>query len=297
MGVYDLSGTEISEVFNSSNIGLESAYDINGENVLQHLPENKYTNYTKERLWQGVGDSHAQGFDIYDDKVFWAMKSGNAEVECTCFVYNLSDGSQALESQPITINAGHGNNLSFSMPFLYASNAYNTKCYVNRMASDYTATLEKTLILTDGAGDCDACIDETDNTILWSIGHNGTTGPYNISQWDLTDLTEVSSGLYLPKLLHTVKSPLPDNTHYFQGCKFHDGLFWYGNGYPGIPALIIGINPFSGRIIYRINMDTTNEIEGIAWVEDETSYGGYALYVGFAGVTMRKVTFLEPESE
>lgn len=303
MSAYNISGVQVGALYNIEASILLMAYNIEGNEIFSGGPSPQpivdYTNYSYSQKWASKGVSATQGFDIYDDKVFWVSKSGNASIPANCYVWNLSDGSQAYESAYITIQSGHGNNLCFAFPKLYATSAYPpSSCYINNVSSDLkTFTLDKTLSFNDGSNDCDACIDESDASILWTLGHTATSSdtsaPYYISKWDLSHLTDNGDGTYTPELISTVSTPQPANSYYFQGCKFHDGILWYANGYSGSStgAYVFGVNPSTGEVLYTINCETTAEPEGVAWYPDTDAVGGFALYVGFAGMMLRKYTF------
>lgn len=298
MSIYDGNGIAITNAYAIDGHDISTAYDITGEVIFRESePIVDYTNYAYVQKWASKGISSTQGFDIYDGKVFWISKSGNSTIPANCYVWNLSDGSQALETQPITVYSGHGNNLSFDFPKLYATSAYTPHVYVNSVTNDFEFSLLKTLYITDGCIDCDACIDEYDKSILWTLGHtansSNTSAPYIISKWNLNNLTDNGDGTYTPQLIQSVNTPQPANSFYFQGCHFHDGLLWYANGYNGAStgAYVFGVNPNTGEVEYTINCNTTAEPEGVCFYPDANAVGGYALYVGFAGMMLRKYTF------
>lgn len=296
MAIYDYESNQLNSAFDIDGEALTNAYDVEGNVVFNGgMPD--YSNYSYTQKWASKGISNTQGFDIYDDKVFWVSKSGNASIPANCYVWNLSDGSQALDTAYITVYSGHGNNLSFDFPTLYATSAYTPSAYVNTMTDEFVATLTRTLVFDDGCTDCDACIDETDKTILWTLGHTAsssdTSAPFYISKWDLTDLTDNGDSTYTPTCLQTVEVAQPSNSYFFQGCRFHDGLLWFANGYSGSStnAYVFAVNPTTGEYVYTINCNTMTEPEGVAWVSDASVVGGYALYVGFQGMMLRKYTF------
>lgn len=297
MSVYNKDGAALNTIYAENGSTLYTAYDVNGLMVYSGSSDPDYTDYSYTQKWSSKSISNTQGFAIYDGKVFWISKSGNSTVPANCYVWNLSDGTQALDDAYITVYSGHGNNLSFAFPLLYCTTAYQpSNCYVNTMSNDFTsATLTKTLVFDDSSVSCDACIDETDSDILWTLGHTGTTtsDPFVISKWDLTDLTDNGNGTYTPAMLQTVETAQPANSIYFQGCAFHDGILWYANGYSGsgTGAYVFGVNPNTGAVLYTINCNTTAEPEGVAWVADSEAIGGYAMYVGFQGMALRKYTF------
>lgn len=295
-GIFDKNGNALNAVYNKSGSELNWAYDKSGDAI--YTPRPDYTSYSYVQKWASKGMSSAQGFDIYDGKVFWIRKSGDDTIPANCYVWNLSDGSQALSSAYISLYTGHGNNLSFDYPKVYATPAYPpSRIYINTLANDYTATLTKTLVLNNGYKDCDACIDEDDNTILWTLEHTAPsadkTAPFSVGKWDLTDLTDNGDGTYTPACLQSVDTPQPANSYYFQGCRMHDGVLWYanGNGDSGVGAYVFGVDPDTGVLLYTIDCNTGAEPEGVAWVKDANVVGGYALYVGFQGMALRKYIF------
>lgn len=293
-------------IYKSNGLPLTSAHELDGDSVIAvydaegtivFSPSVNYKDYSFTQKWASKGISSTQGFDVYDGKVFWVSKSGNSSADSNCYVWNLSDGSQALDTPYITIYSWHGNNLCFNFPELYASSAYTPNCYINTLSDDFTtATLTKTLALNDGSIDCDACLDESDKTILWTLGHTANSSnpnaPFYISKWDLEHLTDNGNGTYTPQLLQKVELPQPV-CFYFQGCKMHDGLIWFASGYAGssTQAYVYAVNPNIGSYVYTIDCETTSEPEGVAWVSDNSVAGGYALYVGFAGMALRKYIF------
>lgn len=290
MGIYDVGGASIHEPYNASEERLSSAYDVDGNVIWASGVDYTSYSWTQQFANKGIG---VQGFDIYDDKVFWAAPTGNNQV-AALYVLRLSDGEQIAKTTAVTY---HGNNIDLMhYPEMYASSAYSpSRIYVSEMQSDYTSSLIDTLIINDGSIDCDACLDPDNNTILWTLGHTADssdlTAPYYISKWDLSDLTDNGDGTHTPARLQTVSTPQPANSFFFQGCKIHDGILWYANGTTKKPAYVYGVDPNTGALLYTINLQTNTEPEGLAWYPDDNAYGGYALYVGFRLMGLRKYTF------
>lgn len=296
MSIYNKNGILIGSVFSVVGEELNCAYDVSGNCVFSdERPD--YSNYSYITKWASKGISNTQGFSIYDNKIFWVSKSGNNTIPANCYVWNLSDGSQAFDTAYVMIQSGHGNNLSFNFPYLYADTGYNPPvAYVNSVSNDLkTFTLIKTLIFdADGSVSMDGCIDETDSDIFWTVGHEGDPATdFIISKWNLSNLT-ADGDYYAPELLQSVTTPIQES-YYRQGCAFHDEILWYASGYSGAStgAYVYGVDPDTGNILYTIDCETTAEPEGVAWYPDAEAAGGYALYVGFAGMALRKYTFAE----
>lgn len=291
MAIYNKGGSVLTDAYSVNGNELNNVYDINGDLVFDKGGVD-YTNYSFTQKWVSKGITPAQGFDIYDDKVFWVQKSGDATIPSNCYVWNLSDGTQALSSQYVTIYSGHGNNVAFAYPNVYCSPAYPpSRAYVNTVSADFmTFTLDKTLVFDDGSTDCDVCLDETDNTIVWTLGHTNDhtdlSAPFYISKWDLDDLTDNGDDTYTPNMLNTVSTPQPSSSYYFQGCRMHDGLLWYTSGDGTQRAYVFAANPNTGAVEYTIDLETNTEPEGLAWI-------GNTLYVGFQGMMLREYTFAQ----
>lgn len=302
MPAYDISGEPAVVMYDIHGNVVTKGYNMFGDPVASSAAD--YTTYTFENQWGSKGMLYTQGFAIRDDKVYWVSQRADTEDPITCYVFNLSDGSQALETEYISIYGGHGNNLEFDGDTLYVSSAYTyPRVYVNDMTDDQ-ASLEMVLILDDGSIDNDVCLDENDKSIMWSIGHSdrvaNRNAPFIISKWNLNNLID-NGDTYSPELLQSVYSSQPDSP-YFQGIKMHDGLLWYSSGYNGddSQAYIYAIDPDTGARVYTIDCETTTEPEGIEWYPDPYAHGGYALYVGFQRMVLRKYTFGprdEPESD
>lgn len=294
MAIYSKNGTPLNAVYGKSGNPLDTAYDADGNLIYRKGVD--YTKYSYTEKWGSKGIAHTQGFDILDGKVFWVSKSGDSTVPADCYVWDFGTGAQALSTPYVTVYSGHGNNVAFADGKVYFAPAYTpSRVYENTFTSDFVFTLGKTLLLNDGTTACDACLDENDPNILWSIGHTGSVSsglPDKISKWDLNSLTDNGDGTFSPLLLQSVDTPMPSQ-YYLQGSRMHDGILWYTSGYAGTSteAYIYGVNPNTGEVLYSIDCETTAEPEGLVWYPDESADGGYALYVGFQYMKLRKYVF------
>ena len=294
MSVYNIDGNNLSTLYNKNGQSIMSAYNVDGNVVFPG--EVDYTNYSYVTQWASKGISPAQGFDIYDDKVFWINKEGNSSASAKMYVFNLSDGSQALDTAYVTADTWHGNSIAIDYPLMYASAAYlPSEVFVNTFAQDYSATMSYKLIIDDNSRNCDVCLDPDDNNIMWTLGHSADSSnlsaPFIISKWDLSDLTDNGDGTYTPNLLQTVTTPQPSTSFYFQECRIHDGIMWYCSGNGSGPSYVYGVSPTTGERLYTIDLQTSTEPEGLVFYPDSNAPGGFALYVGFQGMALRKYTF------
>lgn len=290
MPIYDVLGNSVSSFYDKSSTKKGKAYDKDGIVVYESPVD--YSSYKWTSQWGGKGISVPQGLDIYDEKVFWIRASGNTKT-AQMYIFDLSSGTQL---NIVNADTYHGNSISIRYPLLYAGSAYNpSRIYVNRMSADYSAELEYTLLITDGTRDCNVCIGPEDDDVVWTLGHTADSSdlsaPFYISKWSLVNMTNNGDGTYTPELIHTTPTPQPSNSFYFQDSKIHDGLLWYASGNGSSRAYIYGVNPINGDVEHTIDLETINEPEGIAFYPDENAYGGYALYVGFTGMSLRKYVF------
>lgn len=307
MGIYNVSGASLGLAYDIDSSELATAYDYEGSVVYSKSPAiPDYDSYSYTQKWASKGISNAQGFDIYDGKVFWVSKSGNSPVDNKMYVFNLSNGSSAVQGEYITAYGGHGNNVTFSKEFLaqgdnyplvVMSTAYDYLVYLNRISNSFVATLEKTYTIPSipniTNGGLDICYGETDDVAYTATVFGSNSDPQLgthicIAKWDMTDLTENQDGSFTPAFISSVNC----DWHYWkQGIKYHDGLIWLASGYPGYNAYVYAIDPNTGETKHIIDCETTTEIEGAVWYPDAQAVGGYALYVGFSGMMLRKYTF------
>lgn len=306
MAIYDYESNQLNSAFDIDGNTLTNAFDVDGDLVFNGgMPD--YSNYSFTQKWASKGISSTQGFDIYDGKIFWVAKSGNASVDNAMYVFNLSDGSNALNTSYMTAYGGHANNVTFSdqfydeedvYPLVLMSTAYSdSPAYLNRISNEYVATLQVQykfpVVENIINGGFDVCYGET-NDVAYTASVFGSNSDASlgthicIAKWDMTDLTDNGDGTYTPAFISSVNC----DWHYWkQGIKYHDGLIWLSSGYPNYRAYVYAIDPSTGQTMYTIDCNTTTEIEGAVFYPDAEAVGGYALYVGFQGMMLRKYTF------
>lgn len=303
--IYDINGNLITTPYGLDGVALSQAYDINGS-IVHSTGELRpdYNKYSYTQVWATKGKSPAQGFDILNDKVYWALKSGNTTPDTALYIFNL-DGTSAVSGESVTVYGGHANNVTFShqytdednLPLVLMSTAYDNPVYLNRIDNDNNAAIIRkyTIPMIDGIVNkgFDMCYGDTDDTAYTAsvFGSNGdaSLGTHIcIAKWDMANLTVNDDGTYTPSFVSSAETAW----HYWkQGIKYHDGLIWLASGYPNYNAYVYGIDPASGETIATINCNTTTEIEGAVWYPDASAIGGYALYVGFQGMSLRKYVF------
>lgn len=310
MAVYDASGATLGAVYNANGNALSAAYDAAGEVIYRAgAPQPNYDSYSRTIQWPKKSISFAQGFDIYDDKIFWVKKSGNGTVNNAMYIFSLN-GEYALgeETPYITAYGGHGNNVTFStefyddndnIPLVLMSTAYSdSPAYLNRITNGYTAEIIKKykmpLIEDVINGAFDICYGETADICYTASVFGANDDPelgthIGLAKWDMTDLTENEDGTFTPAFIASARA---DWHSWKQGIKYHDGLLWLASApISGAKAYVYALDPNTGQTIHTIDTGNKSEIEGAVWYPDESAVGGYALYVGFQGMEMWKFTF------
>lgn len=310
MAIYDANGAALGAAFDAPGNALSTAYDAVGNVIYQAgPPKPDYDSYSYTVQWPTKDISFAQGFDIYDGKVFWVRKSGNNTVNNAMYIFTL-DGNYALgeETPYITAYGGHGNNVTFStefyaegdtVPLVLMSTAYSdSPAYLNRITNDYTAEIVRMykmpLIEDVINGGFDICYGETADICYTASVFGSNDDPQlgthiGLAKWDMTDLTENEDGTFTPMLISSSRAEWHS---WKQSIKYHDGLLWLASApISGAKAYVYAFDPNTGQTVHAINTGSGSEIEGAVWYPDENAVGGYALYVGFQRMVMWKFTF------
>lgn len=297
MAIYDKSGNALTTCYDKNGSALAYAYDVNGDAVFVSGETIDYDSHTIES-YLSLNVANTQGFDIFDNVLF--QFRGGTTVANVMNTYDVETGS-AL-STGVSIDSEHGNTASFSdefydvsdrFPLLYVSNnadSANTSASINRVTTS-SATLIKTLVfpIADTGYYAHPCYD-FDNDLAYVLGYtensnqdsDGGVNKTIVTIWDLSDLTDNGDGTYTPTLLSSYQI---DFIYVIQGQQFHDGMMWLASGYINHAGYIYALEPTTGAMLHTIDLNTTTEVEGLAWVDN------YHMVVGFQGGTYKMVTF------
>lgn len=307
MSLYDVNGNALQGAFDLSGNSLQIAYDINGNPIggINPIPLD-YSSYTTTDLFTYAGNGF-NGFDVYDGIIFQIMANDKL------YLFDLSDGS-AIKTA-MTIKSDHGDSASFSgeryqpsdaYPLLYVTSDTNpAKVYVNRITENAT-TLVKTLSFPlDKAGYYAAAAYDYVHRTLYMVGYmqqnyqtdDGGNNKTIVSKWDMTNLTQNQDGSYTPAF---VTRYFRDFIYVMQGQQFFDGYIWIASGYNnGGNQYVYAMNPTDGTIEHTITLDDHIEVEGLAWVYDE-SENKYWMLIGqqngSAGINYSRIEFASLES-
>lgn len=315
MSIYDKESNILTDAFDVVGDSINYAYDINSNVVFTKEHHTDYSNYSYSQIWRtDAFTSSGQSFEILGNYVYWFKGTNNGQGDL--YIVNLSDGTTVLHTTDIV--GGHANNACFggkyadsdSFPLLYVGGASATMMtYVNRITqfdgTNFDSELIRTLVypVEVTGGRIDATISQDDPNVIITAGYNydeysasDVYAQFNICWWDLADLTDNGDNTYTPSLIKSIVTDAvyvnlrtSDNqVGVKQSLKDHDGYIWIATGYNSVAGYIYGFNPTSGEQEQYINLNTTSEVEGIKFLDEN---GAWVMYVGFMGGQMRRYTF------
>lgn len=301
MGIYDIDGTALNVAYDTQGSRLQSVYDISG-NIIHLSKPLDYTNYTTTDLYKYVANNF-NGFDVHNGVIAQLMANNKL------YLFDIDDGSAIATGLAIT--SAHGDSASFSneyysegddFPLLYCTaDTTPAVIYINRISSS-SATLIKTLKFSSVAGYYGAGAYDFRNGICYVVAYkensytsdNGGTNKTLVTVWNLNVLNDNGDGTYMPGYISSFECPF---IYVMQGLQFFDGYIWIASGYNNSGnQYIYALNPVTHEIDHTILLDDRIEIEGLAWVYDETE-NKYWMLVGqqngSAGINYSRIDFAE----
>lgn len=305
MAIYDYQGNEIQSFYNVTGSQASEMYDVYGNPLSGGALPLDYDSYTITDLFTYVANGF-NGLDVYDGIIFQLMANDKL------YMFDLSDGS-AIKTA-MTIKSDHGDSASFSnekyqasdpYPLLYVTSDTNpANVYVNRITAN-SATLIKTLSFPlDKAGYYAAAAYDEKNNIMYMVGYlqqnyqtdDGGNNKTVVSKWDMSNLSQNQDGSFTPAF---VTRYFRDFIFVMQGQQFFDGYIWIASGHNnGGNQYVYAMNPTTGVIEHTILLDDHIEVEGLAWVYDE-SENKYWMLVGqqngSAGINYSRIDFATKE--
>lgn len=302
MSVYNIDGIEVGNTFNVLGNGTSEVYDIDGNLLsgITPLPLD-YSSYSTTDLFTYVANGF-DGFDVYDGIIAQLMANDKL------YLFDLETHT-ALKTA-VSISSGHGASASFSteryqtsdaMPLLYVSTDANPSTVtINRITENGTMLIRTLKFPTDKSGYYAGHAYDKANNIMYMVGYmqnsyvssDSGNNQVIVSKWDMTELTPDGSGNYTPIF---VSRYFRDFIYVMQGKQFFDGYIWIASGYnDGGMQYIYALNPANGTIEHTITLDDRVEVEGLAWVYDETE-NKYWLLIGqqngASGINYSRIDF------
>lgn len=286
MAVYNTNGSQLNAVYSTNGISLNAAFNTNGVQIFSS-GEQGDVDYSSYSVSEFSSVSCAQGFAIYNGLIFNTTGDGK------CKIIDVATNTLL---QTVNITTGHGNSASFgeflndgdAFPLLYVSKDQGTPCevyiyHITRAGNSFTFELVRTLRwnVSDVGYYANASLDN-ENSIVYMYGYsednwrtdNGGSNVMILTAWDLSDLTEISAGVYTPQFIKKITTNYFVYAHF--GQTFHDGKVWSGTpdvGYADPKAY--GINVDTGTIEDIIHLPTNGEAEGICFLNDFNAVVGY----------------------
>lgn len=299
MSVYNVDGIETNTAYDLQGDSLLTVYDFNGNEI--HLAQPlDYSNYTTTDLYTYAANNF-NGFDTHGNVIAQLMANNKL------YLFGLADGSAIATA--LTITSNHGDSATFSneyysesdeFPLLYCTaDTTPAVIYINRITRE-SATLIKTLKFSSVAGYYGAGAYDFKNGICYVVAYsensytsdNGGTNKTLVTVWNLNVLNDNGDGTYMPGYISQFECPF---IYVMQGLQFFDGYIWIASGYNDNKAQhIYALNPSTHEVDYTITLDDNIEIEGLAWVYDETE-NKYWMLVGqqngAAGINYSRIDF------
>lgn len=290
MGIYNIYGVTVTDIYNASGGLLGYAYDVDQE----LLCGVEYDQYTVDS-YCSVSLGQMQGFDIYSGVIFqYRANSSIHDVMCTIDV-----ATSSIIQNNIPCVSAHGDSASFSrefyndndeFPLIYVSADTTPTVYVNRVTRTSSALIKTFSFPIAYTGySCSHAYDE-DEKIMYILGYteddylsdDGGNNKTLVSIWDMDDLTDNGDGTYTPAFISSYEIPF---IYCMQGLQFKDDMIWVSSGYVSHAGYVYALKPDGGAILHTIDLETTTEVEGIAFINDRE------LVVSLQGGTYRKYTF------
>lgn len=305
MSVYNIDGEIINNAYNLTGNSLQGVYDRESNYIPFSEPVGPipldYSTYTTTDLFTYVANGF-NGFDIYNGVIAQLMASNKL------YLFDLEEHTTIATDLAIT--SAHGDSASFSsekfystdeFPLLYVTSDSNpANVYINRITRT-GATLIKTLSFPlDKAGYYAAHAYDESNHILYMVGYSeqnftsddGGNNKTIVSKWNMAQLTANENGSFTPAFISSYER---DFIYVMQGLQFFDGYIWIASGYNnGGNQYIYAMNPSTGVIEHTILLDDHIEVEGLAWVYDDTENKYWMLIGqqnGSAGINYSRVEF------
>lgn len=303
MPVYKVDGTAIYSAYEVDGDLRQGVYNVSGDYIplsSEPIPLD-YSNYTTTDLFT-YGANGFNGFDVYNGVIAQIMANDKL------YLFDLSDGS--LIASALSIAASHGDSASFStvkyqesdeFPLFYVTSDTNpAKVYVNRISTTSTSLIKTLSFPLDKTGYYAAHAYDEEHQIMYMVGYSeqnfqtddGGNNKTLVSLWDMTQLTDNGNSNYTPSFISSYERAF---IYVMQGQQFFDGYIWISSGYnDGGMQYIYAMNPSDGTIAHTITLDDHVEIEGLAWVFDE-SQNKYWMLIGqqngYVGINYSRIDF------
>lgn len=302
MSVYDVNGETIENAFAVSGNSLQGVYGKTGEYIpfVEPLPID-YSQYSTTDLFTYVADGF-NGFDVHDGMI--------AQLKASNQLYLFDLVTHEVIATALSITSAHGDSASFSkdklysydeFPLLYVTSDSNPAyVYVNRITRSGTSLIKSLLFPLDKAGYYAAHAYDEQNHIMYMVGYSeqnftsddGGNNKTVVSKWDMSQLNDNGDGSYTPAFISRYERAF---IYVMQGQQFFDGYIWIASGYNNNKAqYIYAMSPSGGEIEHTITLDDTIEIEGLAWIYDETQNKYWMLIGqqnGSAGINYSRIDF------
>lgn len=309
--VYGKVGSGDMAIYNSQGETTTSAYLGTGDRVVgtvyasdgdpvEIIDSAPYSDPTISTLFT-LSLFPMQAFAVHNGIMFQFKAGGSAAVKDVMDVINISAGSKIATDVPIT--SGHGNSACFSGEYYDQNDAYPllyvtdhdipdmALIYVNRVTTNSAQLVKTYKFPFDRTGYYGQAVVDSANEIIYMVGTSkmnlttaGSDSKTIISKWDYSNPTyNESDGTYTPAFVSALET---DFFAIHQGITLFDGYVWIVSwDYINNANYLAVINPTTGAVVQIIDLNISEECEGIAFISENEAI------VGVQGGTYKKLAF------
>lgn len=300
MAVYNSKGEITTSAYlDTGERVVGTVYESDGDPV-QIIDSSLYSNPTINTLFT-LSVFPMQAFAVFGGTMFQFKANSENTIKDVMDVINISTGSKI--STDVSITAGHGNSACFSTEYYDQSDAYPllyvtdhdtpdmSIIYVNRVTTNGAQLVKTYKFPLDRTGFYAQAVIDSANEIIYMIGSSkmnittaGSDSKTIISKWDYSNSTyDETDGRYTPAFVSALE------TDFFvinQGIALFNGYVWIVSwDYVNNANYIAVINPTTGAVVQIIDLNISDECEGIAFISSNEAI------IGVQGGTYKKLTF------
>ena len=269
MAIYGIGGTALNDAYALDGTALDNAYSVEGDAVFdKDVPA--YSDYEITSMFTYSANS-LQGF-AYSNGVIAQCREGDA-------LHMIDLETQTLLYK-VTMSFDHGNSAQFSNEYYAQDDAFPlfyvraNGIYVYRIVGTGSELIHKysfptAQIGTYASGFGVDSVNRRIYTVSYTEGDYTTkTGLCRFCAWDMDNYTVNENGYYVMNMLYSHDSTWFDIHNAIQGCCYHDGYLFVGNGYSSGAQYVTLFDVTDGTIYSDIPLGS-GEVEGCAWVDDD----------------------------
>lgn len=300
MAVYNSQGEITASAYLDTGVRVVGTVYASDGDPVQIIDSSLYSNPTISTLFT-LSVFPMQAFAVSGNTLFQFKANSEGTIKNVMDVINISAGSKI--STGVSITAGHGNSACFSTEYYAQSDAFpllyvtdhdtpdTAYVYVNRVTTNSAQLIKTYKFPLDRTGFYGQAVVDSANEIIYMVGTSkmnittaGSDSKTIISKWDYSNATyNESDGTYTPAFVSALET---DFFAIHQGITLFDGYIWLVSwDYVNNANYLAVINPTTGAVVQIIDLNISEECEGIAFISESDAV------VGVQGGTYKKLAF------